>query len=246
MNEQYTYISQVYDQMIEIDYSRWGNFIKNYFIENKVDIKNKSCLELACGTGNMTLELKKLGFSVTAVDISEDMLGVAEKKIRQKNYNVNFINGDMTEINFNKKFDNVFAFCDGYNYILEEDDILKSFNMVYNHLVDGGSFIFDISTKNKLINIIGNESFTLNREDLCYIWDNYYEKDLIEMYISFFVKEGELYRRFDEVHFQKAYEINYIKRALENIGFESVKIYNDYENLPVEESSLRAVFIAKK
>lgn len=246
MNEQYTYISQVYDQMIEIDYSKWGNFIKNYFIENKVDIKNKSCLELACGTGNMTLELKKLGFSVTAVDISEDMLGIAEEKIRQKNYNVNFINGDMTDINFNKRFDNVFAFCDGYNYILEEEDILKSFNMVYNHLVDGGSFIFDISTKNKLINIIGNESFTLNREDLCYIWDNYYEKDLIEMYISFFVKEGELYRRFDEVHFQKAYEIDYIKRALENIGFESVKIYNDYESLPVEESSLRAVFIAKK
>lgn len=246
MNEQYTYISQVYDDMIDIDYLKWKNFIKEYFEKNKIDIKNKTCLELGCGTGNMTLELIKLGFVVSALDISEDMLAVAYNKVKQQNYNINFINGNMIDINFNNKFDNVFAFCDGYNYILDEEDLLKSFTDVYTHLKEDGQFIFDVSTKNKLENVIGNESFTLNKEDLCYIWDNYYEKDLIEMYISFFVKEGSLYRRFDEVHFQKAYDIDYIKRILERVGFKSIKVYDDYENLPVNENSLRAVFIARK
>lgn len=246
MNEQYTYISRVYDKMIEMDYSKWANFVRKIFIDNNENIKGANCLELACGTGNMTIELKKLGFSVTALDISEGMLNVAEEKLRFKKYNVNFVNGNMINMSFGKKFDSIFAFCDGYNYITEEDELLESFSSVYNHLNEDGYFIFDISTKHKLINEIGNETFTLNKEDLCYIWDNYYEKDLLEMYISFFVEEGELYRRFDEIHYQKAYDVEYIVDALKNIGFKKVDIYNDYENLPIKEDSLRAVFVAKK
>lgn len=246
MNEQYTYISQVYDKMIEMDYDKWKIFVENYFALSHIPTKGKKCLELGCGTGNMTINLKKIGFEVTALDISEDMLQVAEEKLRLKNYKVNFVIGDMVNININKKFDYIFSFCDGYNYITEDEDITSSFKSVYNNLQDNGEFIFDISTEYKLIKEIGNKSFTLNDEELCYIWDNYTEDDRIEMYISFFVKEGNLYRRFDEVHYQRAYNIDYIKELLIQVGFKNIEIYNDYENTPYHNESLRAVFVAKK
>lgn len=246
MNEQYTYISQVYDKMIEMDYSKWENFLREYFNSEGSDIKEKNCLELGCGTGNMTLSLKKIGFSVTALDISQDMLNVAEEKLRLKNYRVNFVNGDMTNILIDKKFKYIFSFCDGYNYLTEDEDIFDSFTSVYNHLESEGYFIFDISTCYKLLEEIGNKSFTLNEEELCYIWDNYTEENIIEMYITFFVKEGLLYRKFDEVHYQRAYETEYIKKILTKVGFKSIEIYDDYENTPLSDESLRAVFVAKK
>lgn len=244
MNEQYTYISQVYDKMIEMDYEKWKDFIKNSF--SNIDLKGKTALELGCGTGNMTLALKKIGFQVTALDISQDMLNVAEEKLRLKNYKVNFVNGDMVEINLNKNFDYIFSFCDGYNYLIEDDDVSSSFKGVYNHLNDNGYFIFDISTPYKLLDQIGNKTFTLNEEELCYIWDNYIEEDNIEMYITFFMKENDIYRRFDEVHYQRAHEIENIKDMLIKTGFKSVDIYDDYEDKSLNRESLRAVFIARK
>lgn len=246
MNQQYTYISQVYDKMIEIDYSKWRSFIENYFKDKGIDLKGKEALELGCGTGNMTLELKKIGLSLTALDISQDMLNVAEEKLRLKNYKVNFINGDMTDISLGKKFNYIFSFCDGYNYLIEDGEILKAFTSAYNHLSENGYFIFDISTKYKLLEEIGEKSFTLNEEELCYIWDNYIDEDIIEMYITFFLKENDLYRKFEEVHYQKAYSVKYLVDILQSVGFKSVEIYNDYENTKLHDNSQRAVFIAKK
>ncbi|KMT22672.1 class I SAM-dependent DNA methyltransferase [Clostridium cylindrosporum] len=246
MNEQYTYISQVYDKMIEMDYDKWKQFIEGYFKSNDEVIKGKKCLELGCGTGNMTLCLKEIGLEVTALDISEEMLNVAEEKLRLKNYKVNFVNGDMVDISLNKKFNYIFSFCDGYNYLTEDEDISNSFLSVYEHLSDDGYFVFDISSNYKLLNEIGNKSFTLNEDDLCYIWDNYVEDNIVEMYITFFMREGNIYKRFDEVHYQRAYDTNYIKKLLYEAGFKSVNTYNDYENKPSDEKSLRVVFVAKK
>ncbi|MEG0331974.1 MAG: class I SAM-dependent methyltransferase [Clostridium sp.] len=246
MNEQYTYISQVYDKMIEMDYSKWSDFLRDYFNNRGINTRGTKALELGCGTGNMTLKLKELGFDVTGIDISYDMLQVAEEKLRLKNYSVKFVNMDMTDIDLSKKFDFIFSFCDGYNYILEEEDMLRGFEGVFNSLEEDGYFVFDVSTQYKLLEHIGNKSFTLNEDDLCYIWDNYIEDEFIEMYITFFVKEGGLYRRFDEVHYQRAYSIDYIVDLLKNVGFNNIEIYNDYENIPYENKSLRATFICRK
>ncbi|MEF9952846.1 MAG: class I SAM-dependent methyltransferase [Clostridium sp.] len=246
MNEQYTYISQVYDKMIEMDYSKWIDFLRDYFKEKGIELKMQKSLELGCGTGNMTLKLKEAGLDVTGLDISYDMLQVAEEKLRLKNYSVKFVNKDMTDINLGKKFDFIFSFCDGYNYLVEEEDLIASFNSVYEGLEEGGYFIFDVSTPYKLLDHIGSKSFTFNEDELCYIWDNYVEDEFIEMYITFFVKEGSLYRKFDEVHYQRAYDIDFLKDTLEEIGYKNIEIFNDYENKQYKEDSLRATFICRK
>lgn len=244
--EQYTYLAQIYDKMIDVDYDRWDEFVANYFREANINLKGKKALELGCGTGNMTLKLKDQGVDLYSIDISRDMLTIAEEKARKKRAKVTFLNEDMVNFSISKKFDFVFSFCDGYNYLVEDNELISSLKAVYRHLNDDGYFVFDISTAHKLNNIIGNNTFTLNEDELCYIWDNYAHDNILEMYITFFIKEQTMYRRFKEIHVQRAYETDYIVNNLKEAGFKDIKIYDDYSFNQINNESIRATFIARK
>jgi ubiquinone/menaquinone biosynthesis C-methylase UbiE len=235
--------------MIDVDYDKWADFIVKYLDSVGLNPIGKKSLELGCGTGNMTTRLKDRGMDIIALDISQDMLTAAEEKARKKRQRIMFVNQDMTQFKINKNFDLIFSFCDGYNYIIEEQGLISSFERVYRHLAPGGSFIFDISTAHKLKNVIGNNTFTTNSDELCYIWDNYLEGDLLEMYITFFLQEsslGGLYRRIDETHVQRAYDADFIVSSLKRCGFNNVEVYDDYTFETLNEESTRATFVAKK
>lgn len=244
--ESYTGLAQIYDKTIDINYEKWMKFVAQYFNSKEITLRGKKLLELGCGTGNMTLKLKELGLEITALDLSNEMLGAAMEKALKKRCKILFVNQNIINFNINKKFDFVFSFCDGYNYITTLEDLINSFNRVYVHLNSGGYFLFDISTANKLKNKIGNNTFTQNHEELCYIWDNYLEEDILEMYITFFVKEGGLYRQFKEHHIQRAWDSDYLIKALGKAGFVDVEIYDDYTMNNISDNSTRSVFICKK
>jgi ubiquinone/menaquinone biosynthesis C-methylase UbiE len=244
--EQYTNLALIYDKMIDVDYDRWIEFIVNYFNNKNINIKGKKALELGCGTGNMTFRLKGQGLDLCAIDISRDMLTIAEEKARKKRAKVMFLDKDMINFKMSKKFDFIFSFCDGYNYITDENDIAKSFQTVYNHLDEEGCFMFDISTAYKLNEVIGNNTFTLNEDELCYIWDNYSHDNILEMYITFFVKEQNNYKRFNEMHMQRAYDTAFIVEKLKKAGFKDIETYEDYSFNPIKDESIRATFIARK
>jgi ubiquinone/menaquinone biosynthesis C-methylase UbiE len=244
--KQYGNLASLYDKMIDVNYDEWVKFIEEYFRRKGITLKGKKALELGCGTGNMTMRLKEKGMEITALDISEDMLTLAQDKAFEKRFKINFLNQDMAEFELNRKFDLVFSFCDGYNYIIEEESLVNSFYKVFKHLNDQGRFIFDISTHHKLRDIIGSNTFTINDEKLCYIWDNYYEKDILEMYITFFVPEGKLYKRIDETHVQRSYSVETLIELLHKTGFNKVEVLEDYSFKTLNDESIRATFIAEK
>lgn len=243
---QYADLANIYDKMIDVDYDTWSKFIDNYFQTKGISLNGKKALELGCGTGNMTIILKSRGMELTALDISADMLNLAQQKALGKRMRINFINQDMTDFEMNRKFDFIFSFCDGYNYIIEEEDVFNSFKRVYEHLNQSGRFIFDISTEHKLRDVIGNNTFTMNEDKVCYIWDNYFEENILEMYITFFVQEGKLYKRVDETHMQRAHSTPDLIRLLKKAGFSNVEIFNDYSFEVLTSESIRATFIAEK
>lgn len=244
--KQYADLAKIYDKMIDVDYEKWIKFIEEYFTSKSIKLRGKKALEMGCGTGNMTMRLKEKGIEITAIDISDDMLSSAQEKAFEKRYKINFLNQDMTDFELNRKFDFVFSFCDGYNYITEMEKLINSFQKVFSHLDNKGTFIFDISTRHKLRDIIGGNTFTMNDEMLCYIWDNYYEKDMLEMYITFFVKEGELYKRIEETHIQMAHDIEALIKLLYKTGFTQVKVFEDYSFKALNNESIRATFVAEK
>ncbi|MDF2674234.1 MAG: class SAM-dependent methyltransferase [Clostridiales bacterium] len=244
--KQYENLASIYDRMIDVNYDEWLNFIEEYLRRKEIILKGKKTLELGCGTGNMTLRLRPRGMEITALDISDDMLTLAQEKAFKKRFKINFLNQDMVDFELNRKFDLIFSFCDGYNYITDEESLANSFHKVFTHLNNQGVFMFDISTQHKLKDIIGGNTFTMNDEKLCYIWDNYYEKDILEMYITFFVPEGKLYKRIDETHVQRAYSVETLIKLLHKTGFSRVEVLEDYSFNALKDESIRATFIVEK
>lgn len=101
------------------------------------------------------------------------------------------------------------------------------FQSVCRYLKPDGIFIFDISSYYKLSSILGNNTIVRTDEDISYIWLNYFDRrsNICEMYLSFFTKEGEYYRRFDETHYQRAYKAEEIIRRLKHNGFKNIEAY---------------------
>lgn len=245
--ESYGDFAVLYDQlMYDVDYKEWFEYIEKILKKHKKNPKN--ILEMACGTGNLTEYFCKSDYNVTCFDLSEEMLTVAYSKLSEYN-NVNILKQDMINLDLNnKKFDAIISACDSINYITRDDDLLKVFKNVYDHLENGGIFIFDINSYYKLKNIIGENIFIQDTDDIFYVWDNEFieDEEICNFYLTFFVKQGNSYNRFDETHKERAYKNGEIIKLLEKSGFKEIAIYDSFSFNNVEENSERIFFIATK
>ncbi|MGL5765794.1 MAG: class I SAM-dependent DNA methyltransferase, partial [Sarcina sp.] len=109
-----------------------------------------------------------------------------------------------------------------------------------------GVFIFDINSYYKLSEILGNNIYTYDNEEIFYTWENIFEDDIVEMSLTFFVKDGYMYERFDEVHEERAYREQEIEAIIKKIGFKIIDKKNGYTDLPIKEDTERILYILKK
>jgi ubiquinone/menaquinone biosynthesis C-methylase UbiE len=234
--------------MDEVDYDGWVNYIENIIKSEDVYVKN--ILELACGTGNLTIPLTKKNYDIAGIDISFEMLSVAKEKAQKEGVELVLLQQDISELDFDvENLDCVLCACDGFNYITYDDDLLNVFTKTYELLKNEGIFIFDISSYYKLSTILGNNMYGENREDVAYMWQNYFdeEENLVEMELAFFIKdEDERFKRFEEIHRQRAYTQDEIIILLKEAGFKNIKIYADFKFEAPSEDSQRIFFVCKK
>lgn len=245
--ESYYHLAEYYDILMDdVDYDKWCSFIEVLF--DKYQCQPHNILDTACGTGNITIPLATRGYNLWGVDISEEMLTIAENKARSKKLNLKFIKQNMVELAVNKEFDAVLCMCDGVNYIIEEEALIKFFESVFNTLNYKGLFIFDISSQYKLRNILGNNTLFQEKDDFCYIWENNFfdDDDLLEMRLNFFIPEDDLYRRMEEYHTQRAYSEEYLKKLLAKSGFANIKTFDDLKLDDPKDISERIFFAAQK
>ena len=144
----------------------------------------------------------------------------------------------------------VVSICDSVNYITEEEELLEVFRLVNNYLDPKGIFIFDFNTEYKYREILGDSTIAENREECSFIWENYYyeEERINEYELSLFIREedSDLYRKYEETHFQKAYDLPVIQRLIEESGLEYIAAYDAFShNAPTEESE-RIYIIARE
>ncbi|MBE7033236.1 MAG: class I SAM-dependent methyltransferase [Ruminococcaceae bacterium] len=241
----YNDFAYVYDRLInDVDYKEWADYYFKIF--QRYGLNPKLGLDLGCGTGNLTLELANRGIEMTGVDLSEDMLMVAREKSEGKD--ILYLNQDMTEFELYGTVDFIVSSLDCVNYITDKRDLLKVMKLVNNYLDPGGLFIFDINTRYKLENIIGDNTFILEDEDCFCSWQNEYDKKrkLSDFYLTFFLKDGESYTRFDEQHTERAYEIDEIKSIIENSGMRLLKVYHNLSFENPKKNSERVFFVAQE
>ena len=232
--ESYTILAKYYDKLMkDFSYSAYLDFIKGYAKGEGVD--------LACGTGKMTILLAKQGAKVIGVDLSQDMLNEARDNARKSGKNVTFINNDLKKFDPPHLVDFVTCVCDGFNYI-ENLDVL---NHIASYIKKDGYLIFDVSSEYKLKEVLGNNTFCEDTKGVTYIWSNKLKDNFVDMNVSFFEKDrDDLYRRIDETHKQYIHNLNEIKSIL-NAHFE-YNVYDGQSFKELKEDSLRYLFIAKR
>ena len=242
----YGEFAKIYDDLINEDIN-YDNMVSRIIeICNEHNIECKDYLDVACGTGNVTVRLAKHFKDIYAVDLSEDMLREAFNKLKENRIKGKIICQDMTEMQLNRKFDLITSVLDSTNYITDEDDLEKYFSSVKEHLKDDGIFIFDVNSYYKLSEILGNNIYTYSEEDVFYTWENVFEDDMVSMFLTFFVKCGDLYERFEEEHFERAYKEEELESALSNCGLKVINKFDGYSNNKVQANSERIVYVVKK
>lgn len=252
--EAYTNFAAVYDMFMDnVPYQEWSTFLQELLIEYGID--SGLVLELACGTGTMTELLAGYGYDMIGVDNSEDMLEIAQAKRQEFGLDILYLLQDMREFELYGTVRAIVSVCDSMNYMTDPKDLQQVFYWVNNYLDPGGVFIFDFNTDYKYQELLGQRTIAENREDCSFIWDNYYyEAERINEYeLSLFLKDSqlskdgqEIYRKFQEIHYQRAYSLTEIKAMLAASGLEFVTAYDGFSKRPAEDISERILVIARE
>lgn len=242
----YTALSAFYDSLMEVDYDRWLRYVRKAVA--RYGLKPKRVLDLACGSGEMTIRLARLGMDVTGVDASCHMLAVAEAKLRDAGFACLFIQQDMRQLELQDTYDLAICCCDSLNYILSPRALKRVFKRVSNCLRPGGLFIFDLNTDYKLANVYGDSSYGVNAPDVSYILETCYDPStkICQMDLTMFLPEDGRYLKVEENHRQRAYSTRFITRALIRAGLQPMTVHDDYRFRSPRKRSERLVFAAAR
>ena len=245
---QYEALASFYDGLNpDVDYPKWCEFIQK-IIEKFGNIETKLVLDLACGTGSMSVLLSKAGYEVIGVDLSAEMLMEAQQKAFEEGENILFLNQDMCEIDLYGTVDACVCCLDSINYLTEDGQLKKCFSLVNNFMNDGGLFIFDVNTPHKFRNTYGNNAYILENEGVLCAWQNTFNEEdgICDFDLSFFVeKKNGTYERFDESQSERMYTDEALRSTLKECSFEVLGVYSDYDFTEQTEIDERWYYVCR-
>lgn len=248
--EAYTSFARVYDTFMDnVPYKEWADYLEKVLKEYGID--DGLVLDLGCGTGSMTEMLASSGYDMIGVDNAEEMLEIAMEKKVESGHDILYLLQDMREFELYGTVRAVISACDSVNYITDDEDLTEVFRLVNNYLDPEGLFVFDFNTEYKYREILGERTIAEDREECSFIWDNYYDEDerINEYELTLFVRDEEqpqLYRKYQEEHFQRAYTLEQIRHMLIEAGLEYVTAYDDYTKESPHDRSERICVVARE
>ena len=221
--------ARVYDALMDdIDYSAWADYYLALLA--RAGARPKVLCDCACGTGALSVRFAERGIRVTGVDISAAMLEQAQAKARQRGVQVMFVRQDICALRLPRPVEAIVCGCDGVNYLLSDDRLNAFFTAAHDALRPGGALAFDISSAFKLEKVLGDNFFGEERDDVAYLWSNRFDTAArtVAMDLTFFVREPDgRYRRFTEVHVQKAHDPAHLSQLLAENGFGGIEVFGD-------------------
>lgn len=210
-------------------------------------LKRPDIVELACGTMSLGLELYSLGYTVSGVDISKNMLKYAEEKIAVRGFSIPVYNSDITDFTLPRKSGAFVCSLDGLNHLDGMGSVAACFRAVRRNIQNGGLFIFDMNTPYKHSRVLGDNSFIYELPGLYCGWQNEYrgEDCSVKITLDFFSRENGDYRRFRESFREYAYPENDVKKALIASGFRVLGTYDGIKNSPPGPRTERILYAAR-
>ena len=247
MNPQYSSLASYYDKLnSHINYLEWADFLVSVFDSYGIK-KGSLVLDLACGTGNITLPLLSRGYDMIGIDISPEMLDLARRKTGGKN--VLWLCQDMRSFELYGTVSAVVSCLDSINYLTGKIGLKKCFSLVHNYLDPNGIFVFDINSPYKFKNIYAENHYIIESDDVYCGWKNHYDEKsgLCDFELSIFAKDSKSdnYVRYDELQRERCWTVPIISQMLSSVGFEILSISGGFENAELCETTERIFFICR-
>lgn len=243
----YDVFSGFYDRLTDnVEYEKRADYFCRLL--SLCDIQGGILLDLGCGTGSMSVKMAEKGFDVIGVDSSVGMLGVAQQKAYETGRQILLLNQPMQDIDLYGTVDCAICVLDGINHLNDSDEVRQTFEKVSLFMNKGGAFAFDVNTIYKHRNVLADNAFIYDFDDLFCAWQNNYNSadNSVDIMLDFFEEEDGVYYRSSENFSEQAYELSDISLWLSDAGFDIIGIYDDLTTDPVKPDSERAVFLAKK
>lgn len=244
----YTCFAENYDLlMLDVDYKKRTEYLLSVF--KRYSKKPSLLLDLACGTGSFSNEFAKRDIQVIGVDLSPEMLNIAREKSEKAGLDVLYLCQDASELDLYGTVDGAVCCMDSINHITDTDVLQEAFKKVSLFLEPECLFVFDVNTLYKHKEILANNTFVLEEDNLYCVWQNEYFEDehLTEITLDFFKREKDnIYNRCEQLIEERAYSENELTLLLKNAGFSIEAIFDDMSFEPLSSTSERAVFVAKK
>ena len=241
----YRDFSRFYDNLtFNVDYVKRADYIQS--VLSLYSHEWGLTLDLACGTGTLTTELKKRGVDVFGIDASQEMLSVAMDKAYDEGLSILYLCQNMESLDLYGTIDTCICTLDSLNHITDKDKLRAAFDRVGLFMDNGGMFVFDVNTVYKHREILADNTFVYDTDKVFCVWQNSLEENnTVDIELDLFERDGEVYRRENERFKERAYDIDELKAMLKKAGFETLAVYDDMTFEPVAETSDRAVFVAR-
>ncbi len=245
----YTVLAPFYDRLnASVDYDGIYDLIESVFKENGIE-KGATLLDLACGTGILTVPFAKAGYDMIAVDFSADMLMMARDRSDEAEVFPLYLCQDMRELDLYGTVEGGYSCLNSLNYLDSPDELECVFARLKYFIAPKGVFVFDVNTAYKFLNVYGDKTYVYDEDEVYCVWQNHTEKMPLasEFGLTFFVPDGKgRYTRLEESQRQVYFAPDEIERAYQKAGFETLAVYGSVKKDAPKESDEALWFVIRR
>ena len=235
-----------YDRLTnDIPYEQTVDFYMQLLAREGLSVR--TAVDLACGTGSVALLLAQKGLQVTGVDMSEEMLCVAQQKVQEMKNRPLFVCQRLEELTLPRGVDLAVCALDSMNYITDPALCRKALGRIYRVLNPGGCFIFDVNTPEKLRAMDGQ--VWLDEDDDVYcVWRGEFDEStrVLSYAMDLFQRRGGHWVRSFEEHLEYAYTARELVTWLRQAGFTHIEVFADRQLCTPREGEQRIYLKARK
>ena len=239
-------LADFYDALTQdVDYPGLRAYLNAHF--RREGVIPRRILDMACGTGSLSLLFAREGLEVVGMDLSGEMIAAARAKAADHPNPPRFLRGDMGDFRLTQPVDAAVCMLDSFNYLLDPAEGVSALRCFYEALAPGGIFIFDVRPRRALMAFDG-QVFVDETEDVLCMWRTEFddEENLCRYGMDIFIREGNVWRREQEEHVEYAYRLRWLKKQMESMGFRSVSFWGDRTMSPPTAQDSRVFITARR
>lgn len=221
-NNEYDPFARLYNRLWGADYRAEALPIVERLLLARLKA-GAAVLDVCCGTGQFTEEVRQRGYEVAGVDASERMIEFARENTPETDLTV----ADARSFSLRRRFDAAYSVFESLNHVPDIAGLTLAFGCVRKHLRPGGAFLFDLNREEAFI-LYWNTTDAIVEDDTVCVLRTEYDNDSREAVcdITAFEMVEKAWTRSDFTVRQTCHDPDLVQGALFDAGFSAVTLHD--------------------